>query len=172
MKIFKNKKIKNDCDLIDLVNKQSRRIEELKQENEKIQVELEKYRAKEKEISDTLSYAKKQAENITSEAKIKYALECERIKVFRQKWTLLAPSNNKNRIQESYERTMETLKQCQLDMENMLANDLGEDMASYIEERNRLSMEPCLNYQAIVSENESRSDHLNDNDLEELLRQL
>lgn len=172
MKYFNRLKTGNSDNLIDLVSKQSKRIEELKQENEKLHSELEKYRAQEKEISETLSYAKKQAESIISEAKIKYALECERIKVYRQKWTLLAPTNNKNRLLESFDRTSNTLKQCQLEMENMLANDFGEDLESYIEERDRLNEEPSLNYQAIIAETESKVEELNDKDLEALLRQL
>lgn len=162
----------NNDNLLDLVSKQSKRIEELKIENEKLHKELDKYRALEKEISETLSYAKKQAENIISEAKIKYALECERIKVYRQKWTLVAANNNKGRILDSFEKTFETLKQCQTEMENMLAVDLGDDMKSYIEERDRLQTEPCLNYKAIISENENKIDELKNNELEELLNQL
>jgi hypothetical protein len=172
MKNFRNTKMNNNDNLLDIVSKQSRRIEELKQENEKLYKELDKYRAQEKEISETLSYAKKQAENIISEAKIKYALECERIKVYRQKWTLVATNNNKGRILESFEKTFETLKQCQTEMENMLACDLGDDMKSYIEERNRLNTEPCLNYKAIISNNENKTQDLNNNELEELLSQL
>lgn len=172
MKNIKNTKPNNNDSLIDLVSKQSKRIEELKVENEKLHKELEKYRALEKEISDTLSYAKKQAESIVSEAKIKYALECERIKVYRQKWTLAAQNNNKGRILDSFEKTFETLKQCQADMENMLACDLGDDMKSYIEERDRLNSEPCLNYKAIISQNENKLEELNNNELEELLNQL
>lgn len=172
MKNFKNTKPNNNDSLIDLVSKQSKRIEELKVENEKLHKELDKYRALEKEISDTLSYAKKQAESIVSEAKIKYALECERIKVYRQKWTQVAQSNNKGRILDSFEKTFETLKQCQTDMENMLACDLGDDMKSYIAERDRLNTEPCLNYKAIISENENKLEELKENELEELLNQL
>jgi cell division septum initiation protein DivIVA len=172
MKNYKNTKSNNNDNLLDLVSKQSRRIEELKQENEKLYKELEKYRAQEKEISETLSYAKKQAENIVSEAKIKYALECERIKIYRQKWTLVAANNNKERIIESLEKTFDTLKQCQTEMENMLACDLGDDMKSYIEERDRLQTEPCLNYKAIISNNENKIEELNNNELEELLSQL
>lgn len=162
----------NNDNLIDIVAKQSKRIDELKSENEKLHLELDKYRSKEKEISDTISYAKKQAENIISEAKIKYALECERIKVYRQKWTMLAPIGNKNRLIESFEKTFDTLKQCQSEMESMLANDLGDDMKSYIEERDRLNTEPCLNYQAIITETENKIDELNNIELEELLKQL
>lgn len=172
MKNFKSIKSNSNDNLLDLVSKQSKRIEELKQENEKLAKELDKYRAQEKEISDTLSYAKKQAENIISEAKIKYALECERIKVYRQKWTLVAANNNKEKIMDSLEKTFETLKQCQTEMENMIACDLGDDMKSYIEERDRLNTEPCLNYKAIISNNESKVEELNNNELEELLSQL
>ena len=172
MKNFNRVKPNNNDNLIDIVSKQSKRIDELKQENEKLHRELDIYRAKEKEISDTLSYAKKQAENIISEAKIKYALECERIKVYRQKWTTLAPVGNKTRLLESFDKTFDTLKQCQAEMESMLANDLGDDMKSYIEERDRLQSEPCLNYQAIIAETENKIEELNSSELEELLRQL
>ncbi len=177
MKKFRISKNSNDNNsnnerLLTLVSDQAKRISELRQENEKLSKELERYRATEKEISETLSYAKKQAESIIAEAKVKYALECERIKVYRQKWTLAAANNNKSRILESFEKTFETLKACQAEMEDMLANDLGDDMKSYLEERDRLQTEPCLNYKAIISENEPRTEELNNNELEELLSQL
>ena len=174
MKKFRKFKSNNNDRLSELISSQSKRIEELKKENEKLYQELEKYREQEREIFQTLSYAKKQAENIINEAKIKYALECERIKVYRQKWTLVASGNNKNKIIESFEKTYETLKQCQTEMENMLANDLGDNMKRYIEERDRLNVEPCLNYKAIISDSKKEEeDHeLNNKELEELLSQL
>jgi hypothetical protein len=172
MKNFNRSKEQNNDNLIDLVTKQSKRIEELKQENEKLVLELEKYRLQEKEISETLSYAKKQAESIIGEAKIKYALECERIKVYRQKWTLLAPTNNKTKLIQSFDKTLDTLRECQKEMESMLANDLGEDMESYIGERDRLNTDPCLNYQAIIADTENKIEHLKESELEELLKQL
>lgn len=174
MKMFGKKNCPDDG-LVDLVNKQSLRLEELKKENERILRELDAYRAKEKEISETLAYAKKQAESITAEAKIKYALECERIKIYRQKWAQLAPSpNNKARLIESFDKTLDTLKECQIEMENMLANDFGENMQSYVKERERLREEPILNYRAIINESvrDTKVEGLNENDLEELLKQL
>lgn len=66
---------------------QKERIDELKEQNEKLAEELSVYRKKEKLIERTLTEATRRAEDIESELKTQYALEIERLKIFQAKWT-------------------------------------------------------------------------------------
>jgi len=66
---------------------QKERIDELKEQNEKLAEELCVYRKKEKLIERTLTEATRRAEDIESELKTQYALEIERLKIFQAKWT-------------------------------------------------------------------------------------
>ena len=66
---------------------QKERIDELKEQNEKLSEELSVYRKKEKLIERTLTEATRRAEDIESELKTQYALEIERLKIFQAKWT-------------------------------------------------------------------------------------
>lgn len=66
---------------------QKERIDELKEQNEKLVEELNVYRKKEKLIERTLTEATRRAEDIESELKTQYALEIERLKIFQAKWT-------------------------------------------------------------------------------------
>jgi len=104
------------------------------------------------------------------EAKVKYALECERLKLYRAKWTKCVENDSLNK---NLQRTLTTLRDCQLEMEAMLASDLGENFKAYLSERNRLSDEPSLDYQAIVKPaKKADEDMLTDEELNELLEQL
>lgn len=66
---------------------QKERIDELKEQNEKLAEELSVYRKKEKLIERTLTEATRRAEDIEGELKTQYALEIERLKIFQAKWT-------------------------------------------------------------------------------------
>lgn len=171
------KKLKSDKNdntkLVGLIKEQADRINELREENNNLLVALEGYRKKEKEISDLVNYAKKQSEDLKNEAKIKYALECERLKLYRQKWTKLVSAKNGDSLALSYEKTLSTLKTCQKEMEEMLANDLGENMKDYLNERNRIDDEPILDYQAIINCQTSENlEKLTNEEIQDLLNQL
>lgn len=70
------------------IDRQAERIVELKQEIERLNVELERYRARENEISRSLLVAKELAERYERETKIRYALEAERLANYQKKWQL------------------------------------------------------------------------------------
>lgn len=163
----------NNAKLVELIKEQAERINELREENANLLIALEGYRKKEKEISDLINYAKKQSEDIRNESKVKYALECERIKLYRQKWTKILNSKNGESLPLNYEKTLSTLKDCQKEMEEMLANDLGENMQDYLSERNRLDDEPILDYQAIINQQSNTDiETLTNEEIQDLLNQL
>lgn len=157
----------------DLVKEQAERIAELKKQNAELTLALESYKSKEAAIAETLDYARKKSAEMASEAKVKYALECERLKAFRKKWTSLARSGN---LAASLERTENLLRECQAELEKGLSDDLG--TADYIAERERLDAEPNLNYEAIIEEEanavqtKKQIEELSDEELEELLTQI
>ncbi len=172
--ISKSSKKTDQNKLIELIKEQSERINELRQENSDLLVALEAYRKKEKEISELLSFAKKQSEELKSEAKVKLALECERIKLYRKKWLAVADIKDGIALAQNFEKTLSTLKVCQKEMEEMLANDLGESMQIYLKERDRIDDDPILDYQAILCDKKTPDniDSLSGEEIEDLLRQL
>ncbi|MFA6866393.1 MAG: hypothetical protein WCR54_02635 [Clostridia bacterium] len=174
MKKLKSKKYDNMQNLDVVLNSQAKRIEELKKENAILKNALDNYQKKEQEIASTLNIAKKQADNLVGDAKVKYALECERLKVFSKKWTSLI-NKSPEKLLESIKKTDETLKTCQIEIEDMLINNFGKDMESYLYERNRLDRSPQLDYTEIVTEEEQKDnsiDKLPFDELQELLNQL
>lgn len=157
-----------------LIKNQAERIAELKKENAELLQNLESCRAKENEIADTLSFTKRKQEEILNEAKIKYALECERIKSFRKKWTDAAKEGI---LRANYALTEKTLRECQLEMEEALSMKIGDAGKSYVEERDRLDDDPGLNYSAFLPETSSEKfpgeiEELSEKELGELLEQL
>lgn len=68
------------------LSEQKRRIEELKEENRALQLKLNEYKEKEKTVGDAILAASEKAEEILGASRIRYALESERLKLFRDKW--------------------------------------------------------------------------------------
>ena len=167
---------KDNTRLVELIKEQADRINELREENGDLLIALEGYRQKEKEISELLSFAKKQSEELKNEAKIKYALECERLKLYRQKWTKIVTSRDGETLEKNYDKTLATLKLCQKELEEMLSSDLGENMRDYLAERDRIDDEPILDYKAIISDNAyeeaSQIESLTNEEIQDLLNQL
>lgn len=167
--------MKNNDSSLALIREQADRIAELKRLNSDLALALEEYRLREKAITDALNYAQQKSAEILAEAKVKYALECERLKAYRKKW-ISAVKNGA--MKTSYELTEKTLLDCQKELETALASDLGTD--DYILERERLGDEPNLNYEAIIdeenakisSETRSQIEDLSEEELEDLLNQL
>lgn len=159
------------------MKEQAERIAELKKINADLTLALEEYRGREREIAETLAFANKKSAEILAESKVKYALECERLRAYRKKWIVAAHSGA---LKSSYEQTERVLRECQAELENALACDLG--TADYAAERDRLDDEPKLNYEAIIAEESAGScpasrtakqiDELSDEELDELLTQL
>lgn len=168
--------IKDNTRLVELIKEQADRINELREENSNLLLALESYRQKEKEISDLINFAKKQSEELRSEAKIKYALECERLKLYRQKWTKILNAKDGETLEKNYDKTLATLKLCQRELEEMLSYDLGENMRDYLAERDRIDDEPILDYKAIIEDNTfdeaAQLQNLTNEEIQDLLNQL
>lgn len=174
------KKITEATEANDLVKEQAKRIAELKGENARLLQKLDEYEKRDREIIDTLAFAKKKCDEMLSESKVKYALECERLKTFHEKWIAAAKDGY---LKYGIEQTDRILRDCRAELEKAFADDLG--VSDYLSERERLNADPTLNYRAIISEELSspaalppdppvkrRIDSLAEKDLAELLKQL
>ena len=150
------------------LKEQAERIAELKKQNAELTAKLDECAKREREISDAIVANKKKCDEIMTEVKVKYALECERLAAFRKKWTDAARYGY---LKEGYEKTDRVLKECQAELERSFADDFG--ITDYLSERARLDDEPALNYQALKSEAKKKKiEELSERDLEELLKQI
>jgi hypothetical protein len=128
MKIFlssKKKKsnlIKSDTDAA-ILKAQSERIEDLKRELNKLSHENKKLRDREEGVTDALSIAKQKARDYLEEAKIRFALECERLEGYRRQWT-------------SYIKDLSTAKDLGLEVINTekKLRECAEEMQGFINE--------------------------------------
>lgn len=66
---------------------QRKRIEDLKHENRELKVKYDQLKLQEDAVSEALINATKKADDIVKNAKIQYALESERLKLFKERWT-------------------------------------------------------------------------------------
>lgn len=174
MKKFRKKSTEKVAPIPDLVKEQAARIAELKAENAALIQKLDAYVAREKELTETIAFAKKKCDEMVSETKVRYALECERLKNFRDKWTAAARDGY---LQYGVEQTEKILQECRKEMERAFADDLG--ISDYLSERDRLGADPTLNYRAILSEEKKdpppakrKIEELSERDLAELLKQI
>ena len=156
----------------ELIKKQAERIEELRAENRNLEEALAEYRRREKEIVDALAFAKKQGDEYVSLVRVKYALECDRLKRFREKLRFFG---SREELIKGYDNAFRELREWQNDLEKTIAEDFGEAMNDYLEERKRLGDEPNLNYASIATQSENPladADEISDDDLKELLDQI
>ena len=65
---------------------QAERIAALRAEVERLTAELNEYRGEEREIRDALNFARARSEEYEKEARIRFALEAERLAAYRDKW--------------------------------------------------------------------------------------
>lgn len=151
------------------MKEQAARIAELKQQNALLTQKLEEYQKREREISDAIIATNKKCDEIDSDIKVKYALECERLAYFRKKWTDAAKYGY---LKEGYEKTDRVLKECLTELEKAFADDFG--VSDYISERERLDDDPDLNYEAIRTEAKKKQkiEEISEKDLAELLKQV
>ena len=167
---MKNQSDKEQNYFARFVKEQATRIAELKQQNAELTQKLDEYIKRERDIADAVIATKRQCDEMLTEIKVKYALECERLDAFRKKWTDAARYGY---LKEGYERTERVLRDCQAELEKAFADDLG--ISDYLSERERLDDEPKLDYEAIKSDHpkeKRRIEELSEKELEELLRQI
>ncbi len=177
------KKICKNCQTLsknnDIMREQAKRIAELKREVNDLSVALEQYRSRETQTMQVITLAKQKADELAQEAKIKYALECQRLRVYRDKWMrYIKDRNAAGKLAQDIEKTNEVLKECQALLEDMLYTDLGINCNvadSYICERERIDDEPLLDYKTIIAEAERKAaaeDTITDEELEKMLEKL
>lgn len=176
------KKICNSCPYREgdkrTMREQAERILDLKNENAALNQKLDECRAGENEAASVLALAKKQADELVRKAKVHYALECERLKTYRQKWEKYIEGRSAAGIlAENIKRTDEVLKECQKMLEEMLYTDLGVDeevAKGYIAERDRLDDEPRLDYAALNLQlkKPKSGDKITDREIDDMLKRL
>lgn len=156
-----------------LLKQQAERIAELKAENETLNNVLEKYREREREVVDTVEFARKKGDEYVAMIKIKYALECERIKRFKER---LEKFRSREELLKCYDTAYGELNVWIEDMEKTMANDFGNAMSDYLSEKRRLKEGPDVEYVSLLGndgkENFTDLGKLSEEDLRDLLEQL
>ena len=155
-----------------LLHAQSERLEELRKENAELQNKISGYAAREKEITDALVFAKQKGEEYVSLVRVKYALECDRIRRYREK---LEKYRSREELLKGYDDAFRELKEWQNDLEKALTGECGAELQDYLSEKERLSDEPQLRYGEIVDKETTdllTADKISEEELKELLEQL
>lgn len=148
-----------------VMREQAMRIQELKRENADLLVRLKEFREKEESITKAINFAQKEADRLLKESRDQYALECERLQNFRAKWVgYVGVIRNNGKIAEELEESNKVLKECQVELEEMIYKDLlgqnpiDEVKQDYFEERARIDAEPSLNYRQILEQEQAQSE--------------
>lgn len=155
-----------------LVKRQAERINELRRENDELTRELEEFRKREKEITDTVVFAKQRQEEYLSDLRVRYALENERLRRFCQTMDCY---KSREELLHAYDDSFSAVKKAREELERVLKEDLGAGMSDYLSERERLSDDSKPAF--ITKENIVRSDltkvsALTEEELQELLDQI
>lgn len=104
---------------------------ELKEKNSKLKAEVEMFSKREDEIKKVLISASEKAKDMSTDIKIQYALEIERLKIFQAKWT-----NAYEEMKEKYHFDKDILHMesvvanTALELEKLLYNDFGIKLSS------------------------------------------
>ena len=156
-----------------LLKQQAERISELKSENETLNNALEKYREREREVVDAVEFARKKGDEYVTMIRIKYALECERIKRFKER---LEKFRSREELLKCYDTAYGELNAWIDEMEKNMANDFGNAMSDYLSEKRRLKEEPSVEYASLIGSDgkDELTDlgKLSEEDLRDLLEQL
>lgn len=155
-----------------LLKTQSDRIEELRKENAELNAAVSSFHAREKEIADALTFAKQKGEEYVSLIRVKYALECDRIRKYREK---LEKYRSREELIRGYDDAFRELRAWQDELENALIEGAGEEMRDYEREKERLKDEPQLRYGEIAEREKTNlmtAEKISEEELKELLEQL
>lgn len=104
---------------------------ELKEQNAKLKAEVDVYAEREEEIKKVLIAATEKADDMSTDLKLQYALEIERLKIFQAKWT-----NAYEEIKEKYHFDKDVLNMesvvanTALELERLLYKDFGIRLSS------------------------------------------
>lgn len=170
------------------LNSKSIRLEELKAENAKLKAEINVLKTRENSVNDALMTAIEKAKEMDYSTKIRFALEGERIKLFRQKWINFCDKERQNlKLQDKKGLITNQL----LEIENEIINVMGKDLnlvptkgvepdvdKQYLEESKRIlnKAKKMTASESRIEENLPKEFDLNDLDnppnLEDLCKQL
>lgn len=172
MKTKKAKKRKENTAEKVIIEQQSARIDELREENRELSKIVAEYRAREKEIASALEFARKKGEEYVALAKVKYALECDRITKFRTK---LEKFRSKEELVRGYDNGYKEIREWRDELERAIAGEFGSAMRDYIDEKDRLDDEHTPDYGAIadsVRSDLTKVSQITESELRELLEQI
>lgn len=167
-KLFLKKK-KKKTDEAELIKSQCARIDELKAEVAALSAELKKYRENGDAVTDAWRLARMKAKEYEQEAKIRFALECERLDIYREKWTGAVKNLEKaEKLGEEVIKTEKLMRQYAREIREMIDDDLPTDTPQdevFYEESERLAA-----HNAPVAS--SAKEYMPDEELKNLLNQL
>lgn len=155
-----------------LIKKQADRIEELRKENCLLSAKLEEYGKREKEISETVLFAKARQDEYLSDLRIRYALENERLRRFCEKMDCY---KSREELMRAYDDSFSAVKKAREELERVLKEDLGTGTADYLSERKRLNDKenmPFLTAESLVRSDLNKVNSLTEEELQELLDQI
>ena len=155
-----------------LIKKQADRIEELRKENGLLSVKLDEYGKREKEISETVLFAKARQDEYLSDLKIRYALENERLRRFCEKMDCY---KSREELMRAYDDSFSAVKKAREELERILKEDLGAGTADYLSERRRLNDNddiPFPTAESVVRSDLNKVSSLTEEELQELLDQI
>ncbi len=153
-----------------LLKKQSERIEELKKENYVLSQQLESYRKKEKEIADTVVFARQKQEEFIGELRVRYALENERLRRFCETMDCY---KSREELMSAYDRSFSAVKKAREELSRMLTEDLGTGASEYLSERKRLGVEDSpFDEQKRAERDLNKVTSLTEEELQDLLDQI
>ena len=155
-----------------LIKRQAERIDELRKENGDLSARLEEYEKREKEISDTVLFAKKRQEEYLNDLRIRYALENERLRRFCEKMECY---KSREELLRAYDESFSAVKKAREELDRVLKEDLGSGASDYLSERRRLDANekiPFATAESIVRSDLSKVSALTEEELQELLDQI
>ncbi|MDY6077807.1 MAG: hypothetical protein SPI46_00255 [Eubacteriales bacterium] len=111
---------------IEVLEAQIALVDGLKEENARLAKETETLRSKEEEVKNVLAAATKKAFDIKTDMKLQYAMETERLKLFKTKWTGAYDDLKKKYGFDKDALLVEsTVTDVSLKIENLLNKDFG-----------------------------------------------
>ncbi len=121
-----DERLEKDARRIEVLEAQIALVDGLKEENQRLSEEVEKYKKNEEEVKNVLAVATKKAFDIKTDMKLQYALETERLKLFKAKWTGAYDELKKKYKFDTDAMTVEsTITDVSLKIEAILNKDFG-----------------------------------------------
>lgn len=152
-----------------LVKKQAERIEELRKENSELVKQLEEYRNKEREISETVVFAKRKQEEYLADLRIRYALENERLKKFCE---AMECYKSRDELLKAYDQSFSAVKKAREELSTVLQEELGTGASIYLAEKKRIGDDETPFSPEIKRSDLNKVSAITEEELQELLDQI